>query len=171
MKKILLALALAVPVFTTGELQAEPTIPTGKDRIIKAIRDADKVIVKEHANPIDFGSKEKLSQMPVYKTATLTSGQRKLLIDDLAKIKGSGISPLTSCVFDPHHTMEFHKGGKLINSVLICYRCDAIKFSNSSRKGAMGIVAAMAPGLKKAGFTTERDWRKFGKEQLKKAAE
>ncbi len=129
--------------------------------LVEAIQNADKIVIKEHSNQVDFfGTIPDYSAAPQYTYArkVLSPGEKILFLEGAKKLKGDKSRGLTNCLFAPHHRIDFYELGQLKSSMKVCYKCNEIKWNGTSYQPSEDVFDAVTPAINRAGMKANRDW-------------
>jgi len=127
-----------------------------------AVTEADTVIVREHSHVSDLNSSlTTRTKIPryTYIEKELNFNERMSFVKDVQKLKGRARNITTVCLFEPHHSIELYRGGKLTSVMQMSYNCGEIKWDGSRGKASGDMFDAVTPLLKRCGMKVHRDWQ------------
>ena len=129
--------------------------------LLDAIQDADKIVIKEHSDKVDFyGLVPELETPPEYTYATkeLTTGERILFLEDVMALKGVAKIGNVNSLFTPHHTIEFYEQGALKSSMKISFNTRALKWNATNKRESQDVFQALSAVVGRTGMQTNRAW-------------
>lgn len=169
-KTIALLLLLMLPSVSLRAVDADDG-KLYKEALIKAIKEADRIVVTEHSDRMDFPREEVNRQdLPQYEYG-------KVELDPPARAKFlrnvEALNPVTqdvfaSCIFVPHHSVAFYSGSTLNSTMRVCFHCGDIDWDGSKRVYPKAIWSAISSLIKDVGFHEERDWTALLNDQRRK---
>lgn len=136
--------------------------------LVSAIQSADKIVIKEHSDKVDFfGVIPEGSSAPQYTYARkeLNTGDKILFLEAAKELKGIENKGHSLCLFSPHHSIDFYEQGQLKSSMKVCYKCNEIKWNGTSYKTPQDVFQAVTPAIKRAGMYTDRGWDALAKQR------
>jgi hypothetical protein len=138
-----------------------------KADLLDAINRADKIIITEHSNENDYYDPDAKMQ---YQGPFAQYGKVELSVKQKADFSAiiSGLSndtqdTFSACIFDPHHSIQFHSSGKLSSTMEICFMCDQVEWKGSPNIPPGSIYSGLSQFVVNVGLSPERDWRKLVK--------
>ncbi len=134
-----------------------------------AIIAADKVVVREHSHSSDLAnlvSSSKNAPKYTYIEKSLNFNERMTFVSELSELSGRATRITTECLFEPHHSIELYKGGKLTSVMGLSYNCGEIQWTGSSVPASGDMFDAVTPLLKRSGMKVHRDWRSKAQAKL-----
>lgn len=145
-----------------------------KRDLIKAIDLADRTVVTEHSNQFDFFDykiRDIIEHEEItYQTVTL-SEQDKIKFRQMIKaVPNKMPDAIALCIFDPHHTVSFFDGDKLVSRLDICFVCGAEKWNGTKYSPPQNFNAGLRKFIKEIGLSPDRNWKRLAMEQLEKDA-
>ncbi len=158
---------------TTIKYKAKAAAKKYNLELLDAILDADKIVIKEHSDKVDFfGMTPEPSPTPQYTYATkeLNMGEKMLLRDDIMALEGVAKTKVFNGLFVPHHTMEFYEQGVLKSSMKICFDCPAVRWDAASRVESEDVLKALTVAVKRAGMHPNQTWDAVAREWHSKAS-
>jgi hypothetical protein len=142
--------------------------------LIKTIEQSTEIVVTEHSYESDFfyvGLEKLKHQEITYHKLTLTEGQKGKFIasikalPDEEKPHGNILDAVTGCSFEPHHTIKFYKGEKLLSTMDICFVCSQVEWDGSIQTPPKSIYKALYDFITLIDLKPDQDWsalvRKF----------
>jgi hypothetical protein len=139
--------------------------------LLDAIQNADKIMIKEHSDKIDFFNlipEFEIAPYYIYALKELNTGEKILFLDDVRKLKGVAKKDIKDCIFEPHHTIDFYENGLLKSTMRISYKCGDIKWNGSNLQASQDVFGALTAVINRAGMQTERPWDALAKQQYEK---
>jgi len=136
--------------------------------LVNTIENADKIVITEHSHKVDFfGTIPGLENTPHYSYArkVLSAGEQVLFLANVRNLKGLAKSENTSCLFVPHHTLDFYEEGLLKSSMQICYKCSDITWNATHYKASEDVFQALTIAITGAGMQTHRTWDEIAKQR------
>jgi hypothetical protein len=134
-----------------------------KSALTAAIGQADKIVVVEHSDAIDFVNSE--GQIPddppkrVYGRVELEETQKRALLSSVQSMSSDLPEAVAACELVAHHTIELYEKGRLISEIQVCFECGDVDWSGSKWQYPIGVFSALAPTILSTGMKEERDWR------------
>ncbi|WP_146204354.1 hypothetical protein [Massilia glaciei] len=134
--------------------------------LLAAIERADRIIVREHSDPMDFDDGgETLPAAPekTYVRKEL-SGFQKLRFASLVR----AMSPVTqdafpACIPEYHHTIGFIDKARRTRTVKICFRCGQLEFEGARTSPPASIYTTLSIFVHEIGMVPKRDWEKLAR--------
>lgn len=138
--------------------------------LTKEVESAESIMFVEHSYKFDFlnSSSNKtidIEKTPtyIYKTQIITARQQKNLVSSLESMEEKDMNMFSSCIFVPHHRIEFYKSGKLSSSMEICFHCADIEWDMTNNARPIDLIAVLGSAFTEAGFKTSKDWSALAK--------
>jgi hypothetical protein len=163
---LVLLLLLQESAFASGGADVAANAPAAveyKSELLATIRDARRIVIVEHSNPLDVAPVGGRAPAPrptrVYGVRTLDAAQRKYFLDRV-----SGLSPdlprmVSFCAFVDHHTIYFFGAGTEPIKMEVCFECGDVNWTGRSRSAPIGLIGALSDVVKASGLSPTRDWR------------
>jgi hypothetical protein len=135
--------------------------------LVQAIRDADRIVVTEHSDPMDlFDGDAHESLIPddvVYATRVLNAQQKSILIGILQGLDPATQDAFTACIPEQHHAIAF-EGGKGPNTVMeICFQCGQIDWPGAVATQPWSLVGGLSTFVSTLGMQPKQDWSERAK--------
>lgn len=144
-----------------------------REAVIDAIQASDRIVVTEHSDCTDFPREiASRNEAPRYEygRVELTPPVRAGFLRSVMAMDSTTQSSFATCLFAPHHTIEFYGGGKLQSTMQICFQCADIEWDATRRIASpLGMFSALQPLIKVVGFQEKRDWKALRIEAEKKS--
>jgi hypothetical protein len=139
--------------------------------LAEAIQRADKIVVSEHSDKVDFLNTPAGIYSPpryVYSQQVLSAGDKMLFLDSVRSLGGAVKSTSTNCLFVAHHTIDFYEQGILKSSMKISFNCSDVAWNGSSLEASGNILDAVTPVISRVGMKVNRNWDGMAKERYEK---
>jgi hypothetical protein len=170
MKKRLIILASLVITACVAKQQPMSEEQAYVTLLAQEVERSDSIIFIEHSYKFDFFDNSNPSSVDIekaptyiYKTQKISANQQKKLLSALMTIKESDVNMVSSCIFAPHHRIEFYKSGKLSSSMEICFHCADIEWDATNNTRPIALVGVLENTFVEAGFKTSKDWSTLAK--------
>ncbi|WP_139332540.1 hypothetical protein [Aquipseudomonas alcaligenes] len=170
MKKILIILASLVLAACISKQQPVSKEQAYVNLLAQEVERSDSIVFVEHSYKFDFFDRNNPSNIDIekaptyiYKTKNISTDQQRKFHSALIAIEPSDLNMVSSCIFEPHHRIEFYKSGKLLSSMEICFRCADIEWSASINTRPIALVGVLRNAFVEAGFKTSKDWSALAK--------
>jgi len=142
--------------------------------LVQAIRDADRIVVTEHSDPIDlWDDKAEQSLIPnnvVYATRVLDAQQKATLIGMLQGLDPETQDAFPACIPEQHHAIAF-EGGKGRNTVMeICFQCGQIEWQGTTQTQPWSLVGGLSRFIATLGMQPKQNWYERAKAYQKAQA-
>ncbi|NMY40950.1 hypothetical protein HBN76_06520 [Pseudomonas sp. WS 5013] len=138
--------------------------------LAQEVKSSDSIVFIEHSYKFDFFDRNNPSGIDIekaptyiYKTQKISADQQKKFLSALMAIEEKNVNMVSSCIFVPHHRIEFYKSGKLTSSMEICFHCADIEWSATINTRPIALVGVLANTFVEAGFKTSKDWSALAK--------
>ncbi|MES2041209.1 MAG: hypothetical protein V4495_25605 [Pseudomonadota bacterium] len=143
-----------------------------KRDLIKAIKQADKIVVTEHSDQYDFFEVKthtfQQQEQLVYQTVIL-SPQDVVNFKRLVKAVPDRTQYVSAaCIFVAHHTIKFYAQDELLSTLPICFKCGAQEWDGTKHAPPQEIVGGLRKFITAIGLHPEMKWRQLADERLKK---
>ena len=170
MKKLFIILASLIITACAAKQQ-----PMSKDQayvtlLAQEVESSDSIVFVEHSYKFDFFDNRNpdsidIEKAPVYiyKTQKISANQQRKFLSALMAIEEKDVNMVSSCMFAPHHRIEFYKSGKLSSSMEICFHCADIEWDATNNTRPIALVSALENTFIEAGFKTSKDWSALAK--------
>ena len=156
---------------TNASIEAEGQVVASDDgKLFKAdllsvISRADRIIITEHSNKNDYSDPDAgvVYQGPVikYGQVELNDKQKADFSSVIISLSNETQDAFAACIFDPHHTIQFYSGGKLSDTMEVCFQCGQVEWKGNTRTPPWSIYSGLSRVVKSVGLSPERDWRKL----------
>jgi hypothetical protein len=129
-----------------------------------AIDNADRVVLTEHSIAYDVLDAQTQPQLPVgympvtYVSRELTPRERADFAAVIRLVPPATQDAFTACIFEPHHSITFYRGGKQTSEMKICLQCGEIEWAGSHNTQPWALVPTLNKILEQAGMRKDRDW-------------
>ena len=159
-KGFLLLLVCSLVLSCSSEKKETGQGAAYKADLLKAIRQASKIVVTEHSSEMDFvQTAQTVTQKErVYRTVTLTKSDRDNFINLIEKTPDETQQLFSACIFDPHHTIYFYTKGKLASKLDICFECGQQQWAGTKNTPPSSIYGSLAKFIQSTGLQPEREW-------------
>lgn len=111
---------------------------------------SDSIVFVEHSYKFDFFDRNNPSSIDIekaptyiYKAQKISADQQKNFLSALMAIEEKNVNMVSSCIFMPHHRIEFYKSGKLSSSMEICFHCADIEWSATINTRPVALVSTI----------------------------
>lgn len=143
-----------------------------KRDLIRAIEKADKIVVTEHSNQFDFYDYKISNVIPhdevTYETVVL-SEQDTLKFKKIVKaVPNEMPEAIAACLYDPHHTVRFFSGDKLMSTLDVCFGCGRERWNGTKHNPPVYFNEGMRKFIQGIGLKPGRKWKELAFEQLEK---
>lgn len=176
MKKIFIILAsliitaCAVKQQPVSEEQAYITL------LAQEVESSDSIIFVEHSYKFDFFDNSNPSSIDIeeaptytYRTQKISANQQRKFFSALMALEEKNVNMFSSCMFVPHHRIEFYKSSKLSSSMEICFHCSDIEWDATNNTRPIALIGVLENTFIEAGFKTSKDWPAIAKNWPKNA--
>lgn len=168
---LVIGLALTAIVYGLFYLMQTPWRSYRSD-LVKAISEADKIVVSEHSNKLDFfNSKDgypKDTPFILYGSKKLSEEHKKKFLREAKRMKIKVSSAFFSaCIFNPHHTIKFFKGDSMQSTMKICFKCGQVSWDiweEGDYEPQKHFMHVLSQTIERVGFQTDRDWMTLAQE-------
>jgi hypothetical protein len=134
--------------------------------LLAAIEHADRIIIREHSDPMDFyvgGETLPTAPEKTYARKEL-SGSQKLRFASLVR----AMSPVTqeafpACIPEYHHTIGFVDKTRRTRTMKICFRCGQLEFEGTRTSPPGNIYKVLGIFVHEIGMMPKRDWEKLAR--------
>lgn len=138
--------------------------------LAQEVESSDSIIFVEHSYKFDFFDNNNPSSIDIekaptyiYKTQEISPDQQKKFLLAIMTIKEKDVNMVSSCMFVPHHRIDFYKFGKLSSSMEICFHCADIEWDATRNTRPIALVGVLENTFVEAGFKTSKDWSVLAK--------
>lgn len=172
--KLLAALLLLLPLFAFASVGGEEDEGDGQaylELLSDSIRRADRIVVTEHSSAFDVdpnSGKPFTTEPFVYKTRELNRLQKVVFAKAVERVQIHTDNIFPHCIFDPHHSVYFYNGGKLLSRMQISFVCGQIEWSATDMTAPGSLQDRLQPFLRALGMEPNRDWPAVAKEHSKR---
>ncbi|WAC21050.1 hypothetical protein OVA24_06595 [Luteolibacter sp. SL250] len=162
-----LLLLLVIPLLIQACAYQQQTQPTHdmtsyRDSLADAIRSADTVRIIEQSHPLDTESKADSGKpRRIHRQVDLSPTATASLESSIRSLDPRAEDIRTRCAFIDHHAIQFRKKGTTTSTLLICFKCAAVRWDGSDRLPPKHLLSALHGSLVSQGFQPERDWAKL----------
>lgn len=143
-----------------------------KRRLIKRIKESDRITITEHSDRMDFvdesGSLPDQFPFYEYRQLTLTEEQRSGFVASVEEMDGATISGSPACIFEPHHRLEFIGDEEGSSTMIICFRCGQVRWDEVDLVHPEGLFVALGALVDAVGLQAERDWKSLARQRSEK---
>jgi len=140
-----------------------------QDQLLKAIEQADAVVIVEHSDREDFFESEStdLADPPRYEygRVNLDEGAIRQFSADVRNMAPATQDEWPACIFEAHHTILFYEGESVASTMRVCIKCAEVKWDGTKETNPKALITCLKPIITRAGFQTERDWPALAKRQ------
>lgn len=128
--------------------------------LAEAVEASDRIVAVEHSYLYDGGDAnyEKLPEQ-VYATVVLTRSQQQSLASALQGTNPRFSEWVAACIFEPHHRLEFYRGGKRVHTLEVCFECGDLAWDGHQGQVPADIYATLEAFVRGIGLQPSRDWR------------
>ena len=142
-----------------------------KKKLIESFETAERIDLVEHSCALDYFSVPgiDLDNAPTaeYKRVTLTREQQEQFSKAFRAMSDAPKDMFSGCIFEPHHSIEFHFPDGSKSVIEICFKCGDTIWQGTSgllepKKFQSTFAALMTP----LGFQRERDWKALAKDHV-----
>jgi hypothetical protein len=151
----------------SGCVKFDPPSSSGyADDLIDAIQSADRIVVSEHTDRNDVHSEEEEATYKevTFATRELSPAQRGEFVSILKGLAPEIQDAFPACVFNPHHTIRFYRGGKLKSAVEICFGCGQVEWDGTGKTPPWALYAGLNQFVSSIGLRTKADWHAAAKD-------
>ena len=168
MRRTMLVLLLLLPLgaVASGGVDITADAPAAvayKNELLATIRDARRIVIVEHSNPLDLTPVGGRAPAPrptrVYGVRTLDTAQRQYFLDRVGSLSPDLPKVVSFCAFVDHHTIYFFGAGGAPTRMEVCFECGDVEWTGRSKSAPIGLVAALSDVVKASGLSPRRDWR------------
>ncbi len=170
MKKLFIILASLIITACTAKQQPMSAEQEYVTLLAQEVESSDSIVFVEHSYKLDFFDNNNPSSIDiekaptyVYKTQKISADQQRKFLSALISIEEKDVNMVSSCMFVPHHRIEFYKSGKLSSSMEICFHCSDIEWDATKNTRPIALVGVLGNAFLDAGFKTSRDWSALAK--------
>ena len=139
-----------------------------KAKLLESIEDAERIELVEHSCARDFSSLTGIdidnSPNLEYKRVTLTKDLQTEFLNVFKEMSGARKNKLSTCLFEPHHSIEFHFSDGTKSLIQICFKCDRTIWEDIGLLEPRKFQATFADFIAPLGFQRERDWKALAQE-------
>jgi hypothetical protein len=143
-----------------------------KSALLKLIAESNKIIVTEHSDQYDlWDSKTMSSLIPnpiIYETKILTSLQRAEFSDSIKKMSSKENKWITTCIFEPHHTINFYSNEKMLSRMEICFKCGDVYWEGENVGVPGALIGVLGKLIERIGLHRELNWKALAREHYSK---
>ncbi|QYF94919.1 hypothetical protein KY495_07005 [Massilia sp. PAMC28688] len=133
-------------------------------QLVRTIETADRVVVREHSDPMDFYTGDgTIPTVPekTYTSRQLNSLQQNRLVSFMRAMNPAAREAWAACMPEFHHTIEMYKARKRIGTMKVCFGCGHIDFDKSSSEPPAAIFMTLGMFVSELGMATKRDWHQL----------
>ncbi|WP_374354232.1 hypothetical protein [Chitinimonas sp.] len=167
------AVVMAALIFLTGCFHGSVASSDGAKYIAELgemIQRSDRIVVNEHSfelDAYDFAAhKSLLSHDVIYDSRELNRQQKALFLATVQQLKPETQDAFPACIFEPHHTVLFFSGVKLISTMKICFQCGQVKWDASTTTPPWALYSGLSGFISGIGLQPVRDWRALARQHL-----
>ena len=139
-----------------------------KAKLVESIEDAERIEIIEHSCARDYSSIAgiDIGNTPTveYKRVALTEDQQEHFLSVFKGMSGARKNKLSTCIFEPHHSIEFHFSDGTKSLIQICFKCDRTIWEDLGLLEPRKFQATFADFIAPLGFQRERDWKALAQE-------
>lgn len=126
------------------------------------IQRADRIELVEHSSEFDFASAKTGELRPakerIYKRIVLTQPQQAGFQSVIGSLDPETQDIFPACIPVSHHRIEFFAGGKLIDSMEVCFECGQVEWRGSSATPPSSLYGGLQAFIVSVGMQPKRDW-------------
>ncbi|HSC78936.1 MAG TPA: hypothetical protein VLC08_01155 [Chitinolyticbacter sp.] len=141
-----------------------------RDALAQTIARADRIVVTEHSYEYDAidenTGRSLLKEEIVYRKVTLNAAQKSHFRTAIQALETQMPEAVSACIFEPHHTIRFYAGDKLLSQMDICFLCYEVEWSASSNIPPVALADRLARFIESIGLAPERDWKQLARQLL-----
>ena len=141
-----------------------------KAKLLESIEDAERIEIIEHSCARDYASITgiDINNTPTveYKRIALAKDQQEHFLSIIKEMSGARKNKLSTCIFEPHHSIEFHFSDGTKSLIQICFKCDRTIWEDIGLLEPRKFLATFADFVAPLGFQRERDWKALAAEQV-----
>jgi hypothetical protein len=132
-----------------------------RESLSAALARADRVVVVEHSDPVDFVQAKPTSSSSrtprIYRSVELDAPAKVALQSAVQQMSTkSADSPF--CILEVHHTIELYVKEKLESRIDVCFQCGQVVWSAAEYPIPEGLLSALTPTILNSGMQGRRDW-------------
>lgn len=143
-----------------------------KEALVKAIKGADRIVVIEHSDRMDFPREDvNRPDLPLfeYGRVELDPSAKTRFLKNVEAMDPTTQDIFTCCIFESHHSVAFYSGSTLKSTMRVCFYCGDIYWDGSKRAYPRGIWSAIIPLIKDVGFHEKRNWKELLNDRRRKS--
>lgn len=137
-----------------------------KRSLLAAIERADRIIVREHSDPMDFyEGGESLPAAPekTYIRRELSGFQKRRFASLVRAMSPVTQEAFPACIPEYHHTIRFVDKARRTRTMKICFRCGQLEFEGARTSPPASIYTTLSSFVHEIGMVPKRDWEKLAR--------
>lgn len=139
------------------------------DALAAVIEQSERIIIAEHSDVEDLADEVTQPHRPkdyrpvVYASRELSAQERSNFLANVRNMNAATQDMETGCIFEPHHTITFHRANKQTSAMRICFKCGQVEWNGSTKMRPWSLVPALRSVIAGFGMNEKRDWRALAK--------
>jgi hypothetical protein len=143
------------------------------DALAAAFEKSDRIVVTEHSNAYDVFHQLTQPQFPkdyrpiIFSAHELSPRERANFLAAIRSMAARTQDSVTSCTFEPHHTIAFFRDSRQTSAMRICFQCGQVEWDGSTAMQPWSLIPTLGPLITGLGMKQERDWGTLAKAAAK----
>lgn len=134
--------------------------------LIAAIEGADRIIVREHSDPMDtYAGEETRPTAPekTYAHKDLNAAEKQRFVSLIRAMSPVTQEAFPACVPEYHHTIKFIDKARRVLTMKICFGCGQVDFDGTQAAPPARIYTTLGAFVRGLGMSPERNWEKLAR--------
>lgn len=174
MRIVLASIVVVVTMIACSGRNADEPANDGaayKRAMANLIRQSDRIVATEHSDQIDLPNEDAekfgIHEQLIYGERELSAQQRTFFLATIESLDPKTQDAFAACVPAVRHSFRFYSGGRLVDTVDICFECGQVLWGGTRAVPPWSLYSGLAKVVEHVGFSPERDWPAVARQHLK----